>query len=65
KRRMGKTMNVHIGETLTPEALANAGKRAELMAFLRNSTYSLAPEKWQRRIAKAETSAARKAEKTS
>ncbi|MEO0785841.1 MAG: lysophospholipid acyltransferase family protein [Pseudomonadota bacterium] len=53
-RRRGKRMPVHIGEVLTPESLANAGKRAELMKFLRDATYSMAPEKLQRRIARAE-----------
>ncbi len=63
RRRMGDTMQVHIGETLHPDDLANAGKRAELMQFLRESTYGLAPAKWQGRIARAETRSAKKAEK--
>lgn len=53
-RRRGTRMPVHIGEVLTREGLANAGKRAELMQFLREATYSMAPAKWQPRIARAE-----------
>lgn len=60
-RRRGKRMPVHIGKVLTPDDLANAGKRAELMLFLREATYSMAPEKTQRSIARAEK---RWAEKT-
>ncbi len=63
KRRMGATMPVHIGETLTPEDLKHAGKRAALMQFLRDSTYGLAPPEWAKRIQKAETSLAKKTEK--
>lgn len=44
RRRMGKTLRVEIGETLTPEALDAAGKRRGLMEFLREKTYALAPD---------------------
>jgi putative hemolysin len=44
RRRMGKTLRVEIGETLTPEALDAAGKRRGLMEFLRDKTYALAPD---------------------
>ncbi|MEO0983687.1 MAG: lysophospholipid acyltransferase family protein [Pseudomonadota bacterium] len=63
KRRIGDTLRVHIGETLYPADLANAGKRAELMQFLRASTYGLAPAKWRGRIARAETRSAKRAVK--
>ncbi|MFN7055756.1 lysophospholipid acyltransferase family protein [Hyphomonas sp.] len=43
RRRIGKTVTVGIGETLTPEALAAAGKRRDLMEYLRELTYGLAP----------------------
>lgn len=43
KRRMGSALPVVIGETLTPEALKDAGKRKGLMEFLRAQTYGLAP----------------------
>lgn len=43
ERRMGTALPVVIGETLTPEALTNAGKRKGLMEFLRAQTYGLAP----------------------
>ncbi len=49
KRRMGKALPVAIGETLTPEALAAAGKRRDLMDYLREKTYALAgPERHER-----------------
>ncbi|MEM9668920.1 MAG: lysophospholipid acyltransferase family protein [Pseudomonadota bacterium] len=54
RRRMGKTMHVHIGETLEDEDLSTAGKRAELMRFLRETTYDLAPQDWQSRFRRAE-----------
>lgn len=44
RRRMGNTLTVGIGETLTPGMLEAAGKRRDLMAFLRERTYALAPE---------------------
>lgn len=53
KRRIGKKLTVEIGETLTPDVLAGAGKRHELMAFLREQTYSMAPEKARNKIRKA------------
>lgn len=54
KRRVGTAIPVHIGETLTPDTLANAGKRHELMNFLRNQTYGMAPSAQQASIAKAQ-----------
>ena len=53
KRRVGTAIPVHIGETLTPETLASAGKRHELMNFLRDQTYGMAPGSQQAAIAKA------------
>lgn len=44
RRRIGKTLRVEIGETLTPETLETAGKRRGLMEFLREQTYALAPD---------------------
>jgi putative hemolysin len=44
RRRMGKTLRVEIGETLTPDTLEAAGKRRGLMEFLREKTYALAPD---------------------
>jgi putative hemolysin len=44
RRRMGKTLRVEIGETLTPVQLDAAGKRRGLMDFLREQTYALAPD---------------------
>lgn len=54
KRRVGTAIPVHIGETLTPENLAGAGKRHELMNFLRDQTYGMAPLNQQPAIAKAQ-----------
>ena len=53
KRRVGTGVPVHIGETLTPDVLASAGKRQELMNFLRDQTYQMAPTKQQASIARA------------
>lgn len=53
KRRIGKRVNVEIGETIGPDVIATAGKRHELMAFLREQTYGMAPEKARKKIAKA------------
>lgn len=53
KRRVGTAIPVHIGDTLTPDRLANAGKRHELMNFLRHQTYGMAPGAQQAAIAKA------------
>ena len=53
KRRVGTAIPVHIGETLTPDVLANAGKRQELMNFLREQTYGMAPFKQQASLARA------------
>lgn len=44
KRRMGETLRVEIGETLSPETLEAAGKRKGLMEFLREQTYGLASD---------------------
>lgn len=54
KRRMGSQIPVHIGETLTPERLAGAGRRQDLVNFLREQTYAMAPQHLQGRIARAE-----------
>ena len=43
-RKMGKDMHVEIGETLSSDDLKVAGKRAELMQFLKEKTYGLAGE---------------------
>ncbi|MEM0986588.1 MAG: lysophospholipid acyltransferase family protein [Pseudomonadota bacterium] len=53
-RKRGKRMPVHIGEVLTPDDLATAGKRAELMAFLRHATYAMAPSKLQGPLKRAD-----------
>jgi putative hemolysin len=44
RRRMGKSLRVEIGETMSPEALEAGGKRRDLMEFLREQTYALAPD---------------------
>lgn len=54
KRRIGTDVPVHIGETLSPEQLAQAGKRHDLMNFLRAQTYGMAPADKQASIARAE-----------
>lgn len=54
KRRVGTAIPVHIGETLMPETLASAGKRHELMNFLRNQTYQMAPLDQHDSIARAQ-----------
>ncbi|MEM1148918.1 MAG: lysophospholipid acyltransferase family protein [Pseudomonadota bacterium] len=53
KRRVGTAIPVHIGETLTPDVLAMAGKRQELMNFLREQTYQMAPLRQHASIARA------------
>ena len=53
-RKRGKQMPVRIGEVLTSDDLSIAGKRAELMAFLRDATYGMAPDKLKRPLARAE-----------
>ncbi len=53
KRRMGKPVKVQIGQTLSPDELATAGKRKELMEFLRHQTYALAGPKKHDRYRKA------------
>lgn len=53
KRRMGKALPVEIGETLTAETLADAGKRKDLMDFLREKTYALAGPKRHERYRRA------------
>ena len=46
---MGKPVPVAIGDTLMPEDLASAGKRQDLMDYLRERTYEMAgPEKLER-----------------
>jgi putative hemolysin len=54
KRRIGTALPVHIGETLSPDALQAAGRRKDLMTFLRRQTYGMAPSDMQSRIAAAE-----------
>jgi putative hemolysin len=54
KRRIGTVMPVHIGQTIAANDLAGAGKRHDLMAFLREQTYGMAPEQMQSAIARAE-----------
>lgn len=54
KRRIGTVVPVHIGETLGPDDLEKAGKRHDLMNFLRRETYSMAPERMHAHIARAE-----------
>ncbi|MFN4102181.1 MAG: lysophospholipid acyltransferase family protein [Pararhodobacter sp.] len=44
RRRMGTVLTLGIGETLSPDMLDAAGRRRGLMDFLRDQTYSLAPE---------------------
>lgn len=50
-RRRGTALPVAIGETLTPDALKDAGKRKGLMEFLREKTYGLSasgmPERYR------------------
>lgn len=53
KRRMGKPVPVAIGETLQQDDLANAGKRQDLMDFLREKTYQMADPRMQERLRKA------------
>lgn len=53
KRRIGTAMPVHIGKTLSPEDLAHVGRRHDLMNFLRDQTYGMAPENQQTAIADA------------
>lgn len=53
KRRVGTAIPVHIGETITQDVLASAGKRQELMNFLREQTYGMAPFKQQASLARA------------
>lgn len=50
KRRIGKTMPVKIGETLSPDTLEGLGKRDSLMRSLREITYDMAPAKFQKRL---------------
>lgn len=54
RRRIGTAMSVHIGETLPPDALVQAGNRHDLMAYLRQQTYGMAPVYQQSAIARAE-----------
>jgi len=52
-RRMGKSLRVEIGETLSPDVLAAAGKRRGLMEFLRERTYELAGPAQHARLTRA------------
>ncbi len=54
RRRIGTRMPVHIGETLSAEHLAGAGKRHDLMAYLRAETYGMAPDNFQSALARAQ-----------
>jgi putative hemolysin len=53
RRRVGKSLRVEIGQTLSPDDLAAAGKRRGLMEFLRERTYELAGPAQQARLARA------------
>ncbi|MDJ0919706.1 MAG: lysophospholipid acyltransferase family protein [Henriciella sp.] len=53
KRRIGTAMPVHIGKTLSPDDLTHAGRRHDLMNFLRDQTYGMAPANQQTGIADA------------
>jgi len=53
RRRMGKSLRVEIGETLSPDVLAAAGKRRGLMEFLRERTYELAGPAQHARLMRA------------
>lgn len=53
KRRMGKPVPVAIGDTLTSEDLISAGKRQDLMDYLRDKTYEMAGPKKHARYRKA------------
>ncbi|MEL7130280.1 MAG: lysophospholipid acyltransferase family protein [Pseudomonadota bacterium] len=53
RRRMGKALPVEIGETLAPDRLAEAGKRKDLMEYLREKTYALAGPKKHARYRRA------------
>lgn len=59
-RKRGKRLPVHIGEVLTPDGLAQAGKRAELMNFLRDATYSMATPRMRRELVRSEAQWAEK-----
>lgn len=52
-RRIGTSIPVHIGETLSAADMQGAGQRQDLMAFLRARTYQMAPSKDQAAIARA------------
>ena len=54
KRRMGSTLPVSIGKTMSPEDLFAAGKRQALVNFLREQTYAMAPAHLRDRIQRAE-----------
>lgn len=58
RRRMGTAVPVHIGSTLSPDDLVRAGKRGELMTFLRRQTYGLAPPKLRRKIERRDSAEA-------
>lgn len=53
RRRMGKSLRVEIGQTLSPDNLAVAGKRRDLMEFLRERTYELAGPDQHARLVRA------------
>lgn len=53
RRRMGKSLRVEIGQTLSPDDLAAAGKRRGLMEYLRERTYELAGPAQHARLSRA------------
>ena len=53
RRRMGTSLPVEIGETLSPDQLAAVGKRKGLMDYLREQTYQLAGARKHARLREA------------
>ena len=53
RRRMGTSLPVEIGETLSPEQLVAVGKRKDLMDYLREQTYQLAGARKHARLREA------------
>jgi len=44
KRKIGDTINIHIGETIPFERIRQIGDLKETTKFLRKATYSLDPD---------------------
>tara|TARA_Y100001970_G_C14117843_1_gene794617 strand:- start:810 stop:1355 length:546 start_codon:yes stop_codon:yes gene_type:complete len=44
KRKIGDTINIHIGDTVSYEIIKEIGDLKEITKFLRNKTYSLDPD---------------------